>query len=232
MTDNTLSILKPSVNNLTVRIFVRAAGLDCEEIDAWVEAARVAHVMEHNRLGVMGHYYGGMLDIYSDLTQQSAYFGGHIEILEVEELAALARPDGPWVVIDGYHAFMALEEQTVVNYVSSTAYAPEREHAIDRIYDNRLARQQLGWRPRTDLLGTEGSGFAPMQIRLGTRRLEMAAWSIGMAQRALDMTHIGLRHHAHDAGSRLDGTECSGDGDALLFATRHLRGVPSLATIQ
>jgi acyl-CoA dehydrogenase len=37
------------------------------------------------------------------------------------------------------------------------------------------------------LLGTEGQGFAPMQVRLGTRRLEMAAWSIGMAQRALDM---------------------------------------------
>jgi len=47
--------------------------------------------MEHNRLGVMGNYYGGMLDIYSDLTQQCAYFGGHIEILEVEELAALRR---------------------------------------------------------------------------------------------------------------------------------------------
>ena len=61
------------------------------EISDWVEAARVAHVMEHNRLGVMGHYYGGMLDIYSDLTQQCAYFGGHIEILEVEELAALRR---------------------------------------------------------------------------------------------------------------------------------------------
>jgi acyl-CoA dehydrogenase len=40
-----------------------------------------------------------------------------------------------------------------------------------------------GWK----LLGVEGQGFAPMQIRLGTRRLEMAAWSIGMAQRALDM---------------------------------------------
>jgi len=39
----------------------------------------------------MGNYYGGMLDIYSDLTQQCAYFGGHIEILEVEELAALRR---------------------------------------------------------------------------------------------------------------------------------------------
>jgi L-arabinose isomerase len=59
------------------------------EIDAWIEAARVAHTMEHNRLGIMGHYYNGMLDIYSDLTQQCAFFGGHIEIVEVDELAAL-----------------------------------------------------------------------------------------------------------------------------------------------
>jgi L-arabinose isomerase len=61
------------------------------EITDWVEAARVAHTMEHNRLGAMGHYYGGMLDIYSDLTQQCAYFGGHIEFVEVDELAALRR---------------------------------------------------------------------------------------------------------------------------------------------
>jgi len=61
------------------------------EITEWVEAARVAHTMEHNRLGVMGHYYGGMLDVYSDLTQQCAHFGGHIEVLEVDELAALRR---------------------------------------------------------------------------------------------------------------------------------------------
>ncbi len=59
------------------------------EIEEWIEAARVAHILEHNRLGVMGNYYGGMLDIYSDFTQQCSYFGGHIEILEVEELAAL-----------------------------------------------------------------------------------------------------------------------------------------------
>ncbi len=35
MTANTLSILTPSVNNLSVRIFVRAAGLEFEEIDVW-----------------------------------------------------------------------------------------------------------------------------------------------------------------------------------------------------
>ena len=35
MATNTLSILKPSVNNMTVRILVRAAGLDFEEVDVW-----------------------------------------------------------------------------------------------------------------------------------------------------------------------------------------------------
>jgi glutathione S-transferase len=35
MPANTLNILTPSVNNLTVRIFVRAAGLDFEEVDVW-----------------------------------------------------------------------------------------------------------------------------------------------------------------------------------------------------
>ena len=35
MAEHTLSILTPSVNNLTARIFVRAAGLDFEELDVW-----------------------------------------------------------------------------------------------------------------------------------------------------------------------------------------------------
>jgi glutathione S-transferase len=35
MADYTLNILRPSVNNLTARIFVRAAGLDFEEVDVW-----------------------------------------------------------------------------------------------------------------------------------------------------------------------------------------------------
>lgn len=35
MAASTLNILKPSVNNLTVRIFMRAAGLECDEVDVW-----------------------------------------------------------------------------------------------------------------------------------------------------------------------------------------------------
>ncbi|KAA0993646.1 arabinose isomerase [Dyadobacter aurulentus] len=60
-----------------------------DEAREWIEAASVANIMTHNRLGVMGSYYGGMLDIYSDLTLQCATFGGHIEIIEVDELSAL-----------------------------------------------------------------------------------------------------------------------------------------------
>ena len=41
--------------------------------------------------------------------------------------------------------------------------------------------------PAANLLGREGEGFAPMQLRLSTRRLQMAAWCIGMASRALEM---------------------------------------------
>lgn len=62
-----------------------------DEVEAWIEAARVAGVMADNRLGLMGHYYCGMLDIASDLTRHCATFGGHMEIVEVDELAALRR---------------------------------------------------------------------------------------------------------------------------------------------
>jgi acyl-CoA dehydrogenase len=41
--------------------------------------------------------------------------------------------------------------------------------------------------PAAKLLGKEGQGFAPMQVRLSTRRVQMACWCIGIAQRAVDM---------------------------------------------
>jgi len=42
------------------------------------------------RLGLMGHYYSGMLDIMTDVTLVSIVFGTHVEIVEVDELSALA----------------------------------------------------------------------------------------------------------------------------------------------
>ncbi|MCW8194646.1 acyl-CoA dehydrogenase [Proteobacteria bacterium 005FR1] len=41
--------------------------------------------------------------------------------------------------------------------------------------------------PESQLLGERGRGFAPMQLRLSVRRLQMASWCIGMARRAVEM---------------------------------------------
>ena len=59
------------------------------EIEDWIAAAQVVETLSHMRLGLMGHYYGGMLDIATDLTAVSSVFGTHIEMLEIDELGAL-----------------------------------------------------------------------------------------------------------------------------------------------
>ena len=41
--------------------------------------------------------------------------------------------------------------------------------------------------PHENLLGEEGKGFVPMQLRLSTRRIQMASWAVGFAMRALEM---------------------------------------------
>jgi L-arabinose isomerase len=60
------------------------------EIEEWLAAAQVRSVLASARLGLMGHYYGGMLDIMTDVTLVSIVFGTHVEIVEVDELSALA----------------------------------------------------------------------------------------------------------------------------------------------
>jgi len=57
-----------------------------DDIENWIESSKVASVMKNNRLGILGHYYCGMLDVYTDLTKQVATFGTHIELLEMCEL--------------------------------------------------------------------------------------------------------------------------------------------------
>jgi L-arabinose isomerase len=59
------------------------------EIEAWLAAARLKATLASARMGLMGHYYSGMLDIMTDVTLVSIVFGTHVEIVEVDELSAL-----------------------------------------------------------------------------------------------------------------------------------------------
>jgi L-arabinose isomerase len=59
------------------------------EIEGWLAAARVRSALASARLGLMGHYYSGMLDIMTDVTLVSIAFGTHVELLEVDELSSL-----------------------------------------------------------------------------------------------------------------------------------------------
>lgn len=55
-------------------------------IGRWVTAAGVHAAFRHGRHGLMGHLYPGMMDVSSDPTLVSAQLGGHVEILEIDDL--------------------------------------------------------------------------------------------------------------------------------------------------
>jgi L-arabinose isomerase len=138
------------------------------EIDEWVEAARVAYVMEHNRLGLMGHYYGGMLDIYSDLTQQCAAFGGHIEILEVDELAALREGVTPAEARDRVAQFLRafeVQENCPANELERSA---RTSVALDRLVERHALGSMAYYYRGT---GNRANEDAISSIILGTSLL-------------------------------------------------------------
>jgi len=55
-------------------------------IRQWVQAAVAATALRNGRFGLLGHLYPGMLDISTDPTLVSSQLGGHIEILEMDDL--------------------------------------------------------------------------------------------------------------------------------------------------
>lgn len=55
-------------------------------IGAWIRAAGVRKALRHGRHGLMGHLYPGMYDVSTDLAMVNAHFGGHVEVLEFDDL--------------------------------------------------------------------------------------------------------------------------------------------------
>jgi L-arabinose isomerase len=56
------------------------------KIGRWVRAAGVRATLRRGRHGLMGHLYPGMLDVSTDLTLVTANFGGHMEVVEFDDL--------------------------------------------------------------------------------------------------------------------------------------------------
>jgi L-arabinose isomerase len=84
----------PEIANLFERLGVayRSVSGHLEEerawakIARWVTAAGLSAALTTTRHGLMGHLYPGMLDVSTDLTMVTSQFGGHVEVLEVDDL--------------------------------------------------------------------------------------------------------------------------------------------------
>ncbi|MCT2588823.1 L-fucose/L-arabinose isomerase family protein [Streptomyces sp. N2-109] len=57
-----------------------------QRIGRWIRAAGVRSVLRNGRHGLMGHLYPGMYDVSTDLTMVPGSFGGHVEVLEFDDL--------------------------------------------------------------------------------------------------------------------------------------------------
>jgi len=59
------------------------------QIADWLDAVKVRARIRNSRFGILGHYYCGMLDVYSDVTNLASVFGCHFELLEIDQLRLL-----------------------------------------------------------------------------------------------------------------------------------------------
>ena len=110
------------------------------EVEAWMQAAGVMVTLSHLRLGLMGHYYSGMLDIATDLTAIAAVFGVHLEMLEVDELSGMRTEISPAEV-----GTRVAEFGTIFDIQSDcSAYELERAARTSVALDTLAARYGLG----------------------------------------------------------------------------------------
>jgi L-arabinose isomerase len=108
-----------------------------QELEGWLRAAEVVHALAHSRLGLMGHYYGGMLDIATDLVQVSGRFDLHLEMIEVDELSALRREVSDESVdqkVQAFREFFSVGEDCVDAELTRAA---KTSVALDRLVESK-----------------------------------------------------------------------------------------------
>ncbi len=136
----------PEIANVLRRLdisFIQVTGIlrndpRCwQELDQWLRAAEVVHTLAHSRLGLMGHYYGGMLDIATDLTQVSGRFDLHIEMVEVDELTAIRADVDDTAIVEKVKAFREFFSVGSDCTQEELARAARTSVALDRLVAER-----------------------------------------------------------------------------------------------
>ncbi len=108
-----------------------------EEIEAWSKAGKVVSALSRNRMGILGHYYGGMLDVYSDLTRHSAVFGTHFEMVEMCELKKYRDHLSSSDVLEKIEEFHRVFEVSPECEPSEIDRAARTSVALDRLVEKR-----------------------------------------------------------------------------------------------
>ncbi len=131
-------------NRAGVKYDIVSGFLDDEEawneISEWIAAVKVSSGMRKNRMGVLGNYYGGMVDVYSDLALQSTVFGTHVEVVEMCELLDIRQS----VIKEEIEQKIEEFESTFVIDESCSSYEIERAAHTSVALDKLVEKHRLG----------------------------------------------------------------------------------------
>lgn len=103
-----------------------------DEIESWLRAVKAVKALQGNNMGIMGNYYGGMLDVYSDLTRLSSTFGTHFDIIEMCELRTIRDQVSPQEIrqkVEEFHHLFEVDthcSQTEIERAATTSVALDR----------------------------------------------------------------------------------------------------------
>ena len=107
------------------------------QAEEWLKAAEVVHELSKARLGLMGHYYSGMLDISTDLLLVSGRFGLHIEMVEPDELSRLrlaVNQDDAKQRVAEFHEFFDIDSSCSTDELMQSA---ETSVALDNLVNEK-----------------------------------------------------------------------------------------------
>ena len=139
-----------------------------DEISDWVQAARVKNQIRNSCLGLMGHYYSGMLDVATDITQLCISFGLHTKLLEVDELSAIRKRITEEAIAERVIEFQDVFDIQSDCPTSELARAAHTSVALDRFVEqHRLDSLAYYYKGN----GNEENEDTMSSIILGTSRL-------------------------------------------------------------